>query len=247
MSKPDTSRCWLCHLRDFPPMKIAVLSGNMSNYDELAFYTIGLNKREYCDRHGYDLRVLHEVRPKYQDNRSHANGFSWSRLEEMADMVESGKWEWVWCVGCDTLVTNLTLRLEELAATTDRHVLISGERVAPLQADSFLVRSTAEGIGWLRDILGCYAEYKHHGWVENQAMIDRMERHSDITEIVPQWRLNAYDYRRFYHLDKKYRDGTDCYGNRGQWQDGDFLIHWPAATLGERFEFLMYYYPRIIR
>lgn len=226
-------------------MNIAVLTGNLPNYDDLAFFTTELNKGEYCQRHGYTLEVLHETRPKFQDPASHAGGFSWSRLERMAEMVESGKFDWVWCVGCDTLITNLTLKLEELTQTTSKPVLICGERVAPLQADSFLVSSS--GSGWLRDILSCYEQYKHHGWVENQAMIDRRERHRDLLQIVPQWRLNAYDYRRFYHLGKQYRDGTDCYGHRGQWQPGDFLIHWPAATLGERFEFLMHYYPQIKR
>jgi hypothetical protein len=77
-------------------------------------------------------------------------------------------------------------------------------------------------------------------------MIDRRVQHATITQIVPQYRLNAYDYRRFYHLDPQYHSGTDCYGNRGQWQPGDFLIHWPAATLDERIAMLQEYWPEII-
>lgn len=228
-------------------MKIAILTGNLPNYDDLAFFTIGLNKAEYAERYGHTLEVIHDVRAKYRDGKTHASGFSWSRLEHLLDMVESGQFDWVWCVGCDTLITNLGLSLESLANSTMRHVLICGERVAPLQADSFLVRHSPEGIAWLKDILSCYPDYKHHPWVENQAMIDRRERHAAITQIVPQWRLNAYDYRRFYYLGNQYRDGTDCYGNRGQWQPGDFLIHWPAASLDERLGFLAHYYPQIIR
>lgn len=228
-------------------MKIACLTGCLPNYDSLGLHTISINKGDYCARHGYQLEVVRAVRPKFQDTASHASGFSWSRMEHMAEMVESGQFDWVWCVGCDTLVTNMTLKLEELTDSTDKHVLICGERVAPLQADSFLVRHSPEGSAWLRDILSCYEQYKHHGWVENQAMIDRRERHAAITQIVPQWRLNSYDYRRFYHLGNQYRDGTDCYGNRGQWQPGDFLIHWPAATLEERLVFLAEYTPQIVR
>lgn len=227
-------------------MKLAVLTGCLPNYDGLGLYTIRLNKAEYCRRHGYQLEVIHDIRAHYRDGASHASGFSWSRLEHMADMIASGRFDWVWCVGCDTLVTNMGLSMESLINGTDKHVLISGERVAPLQADSFLVRNSPEGLGWLRDILGTYPQYRHHVWVENQAMIDRRDRHAPIIQIVPQYRLNAYDYRRFYHLGSQYRDGTDCYGNRGQWQPGDFLIHWPAATLDERLGFLVDYLPQII-
>lgn len=227
-------------------MKIAVLTGCLPNYDGLALYTIRLNKAKYCQRYGYQLEVIHDIRPKYCDGSSHAGGFSWSRLEHMAGMVEYGQFDWVWCVGCDTLITNMQLALEPLIDGTTKHILICGERVAPLQADSFLVRGTPEGAGWLRDILSTYQQYRHHVWVENQAMIDRREKHAAIMQIIPQYRLNAYDYRRFYHLGSQYRDGTDCYGNRGQWQPGDFLIHWPAATLEERFGFLAEYSPQVI-
>lgn len=227
-------------------MKCACLTGCLPNYDALALYTIQINKSAYCSRHGYELEVVHSTRQKFLDPASHAGGFSWSRLEHMRDMLDSGKYDWVWCVGCDTLVTNMRLKMEELIDGTTKHVLISGERVAPLQADSFLVRSSPEGIGWLNDILSTYEQYRNHVWVENQAMIDRRERHASITQIVPQWRLNSYDYRRFYHVGPQYRDGTDCYGNRGQWQPGDFLIHWPAATLEERLKFLDEYVPHIL-
>lgn len=227
-------------------MSICVLTGCLPNYNALALYTIHLNKQPYCQRHGYDLELVTNVRPNFQDPKSHAGGFSWSRLERMWEMVASGSWEWVWCVGCDTLITNMRLPLEDLTRSTQKHILICGERVAPLQADSFLVRGSPEGASWLRDLLDQYPAYCRDPWVENQTMIDRRDRYAAITEIVPQYRLNAYDYRRFYYLGDKYRDGTDCYGNRGQWQPGDFLIHWPAATLDERLAFVAEYMPQIV-
>jgi len=38
-------------------MKIATLTGCLPNYDALGAYTIQVNKREYCKRHGYNLVV----------------------------------------------------------------------------------------------------------------------------------------------------------------------------------------------
>lgn len=282
MSEPDTSRCWLCHIPE--RRNIAVLTGNLPNYDILGQYTIGLNKAPYCKLHGYHLEVVHSVREKFQDSRSHASGFSWSRLEHMAEMVESGKWEWVWCVGCDTLITNFTIRLEEIIAPAltpeaeskplppcpfypdspapdkvihwteprnhqwcgRKHLLICAEHVTPMQADSFLVRGSPEGAAYLRDILSYYEQYKYHAWVENQAMIDLRDKHAAITYMVPQWKLNSVDYLRWKQLRATYRRGTDCFGNRGQWRWGDFLIHWPAASLNERMAWMREYAKQII-
>jgi len=190
--------------------------------------------------------VINIILPEYDDAKSHSHGFSWSRLAHMKSMLESGQHEWVWCVGCDTLITNMSLAFEPLIEGTDKHVLICGERVAPLQADSFLVRASPDGIGWLADILALHSKYRHHVWVENQAMIDTRHKYAHLFLLIPQWRMNSYDYRRFYYLGQQYRSGTDCYGNRGQWIPGDFLVHWPAATLDERLKFLQEYKPQIV-
>lgn len=127
-----------------------------------------------------------------------------------------------------------------------KHLLICGERVTSLQADSFLLRCSDRGAGYVRDILAHYPDYQHAPWVEQQCMMDLREKHAALTYIVPQWMLNSYDYRRWHHVHPCYRDGTDCYGHRGQWQPGDFLIHWPAATLAERLKFLEEYRPQIV-
>jgi hypothetical protein len=44
-----------------------------------------------------------------------------------------------------------------------------------------------------------------------------------------------------------YQQGQDFYGNRGQWQSGDFMIHWPAKTLSERIHLASEYNQYIIK
>lgn len=265
--------------------KIAVLAGHLREYAPLAAHTLYRNRAQYCLRHSYDLRILRGVHAEFQDPKTHANGFSWARLKEMLRLVESGVYEWVWCVGADTLVTNFGVTLESIIAMAStpgaedsllplppaiaeisapppvikwvaplghqwkgkKHLLICGERVAPMQADSFLVKCSPEGAAYLRDILRHYPSYKHHPWVENQTMIDLREKYAAITFMVPQHVMNAYDYRRFEGIHPCYKDGTDCFGNRGQWQKGDFLVHWPAATLEQRMKWLAEYSTQIVK
>lgn len=265
-----------------PKAKFAVLCGHLESFVPVATETIYHNKAQYCLRHGYDLRVVRSC-GKYSDNRSHANGFSWARLEEMLRLVESGKYEWVWCVGADTLITNFGIKLESIVAAAEteeaelmplrecppfpiniapaavtkwtqnghprhgrKHLIICGERVTPVQADSFLVRGSKEGADYLKDILGNYKHYRHHPWVENQAMIDLRDKHAAITFNPPAHVMNSVDMSRFYHLHPAYRDNTDCFGNRMHWMRGDFLIHWPAATTAERLNWLKIYKEKII-
>lgn len=268
--------------QELKPHKFAVLCGHLDEYAALSVHTLYHNRAQYCLRHGYDLRLWRQVHPCFQDQQSHASGYSWSRLMRLLELLESGAYEWIWVVGADTLVTNFNLTLEQLVAMAGtaeaeqkplpeytrypelpegiihwlampeyrsvgkKHLIIAGERVAPVQADSFLVKASEEGKAYVRELLFHHSMYKHHPWVENQTMIDLREKWGAITFIAPQWRLNSYDYTRFYKCGEIYRDGTDCYGNRGQWEKGDFLIHWPAASLAERMNFLQQYSNQII-
>ncbi len=224
----------------------AVLTGHLDGYVPLVNKTIYKNKALYCLKHGYDLRVVRNIRSWFKLNGTHGDGFSWSRLYEMLELVESGDYKWVWCVGADTLVTNMNVKLESFTQT-DKHVVIAGEAVAPIQADSFLVRSSPEGTDFLRRLLDTWPKYNKHPWVENQAMIDLRHEFKDITQIVPQSALNSYDYSHFYHLtNHNYRTGLDCYGNRGQWVKGDFLIHWAGLSMEVRADMLKFYEPMIV-
>lgn len=225
-------------------MKIAILNAHLPNYNALAQLTTWKNRREYCQRYGYHLQVktdgwkMPAVHP-----------VTWDRLKLMRDMVQSGKWDWVYCCGTDTYHTNMTIPLESLIDDAF-HVIASPDWCAPIQADSFLVRNSKEGLGWLNMLLGLYEKYKNHVWVENQAMVDTLEANKAIIKILPQRRLNAYHYPVFWTMypgEKKVKDGIDYFGNDGQWKPGDFLIHWPSIPLARRIDLCHVYEKFVVR
>lgn len=262
--------------------RFAVLSGCLDNYLPLAQTTIYQNKSDYCLRHGYDLQVCRSVGPAYANPASHASGFSWARLAMMLQLLECGRYDWVYCVGCDTMITNFEVTLDDLIEFAgipngalpmialklppgvpapviksweapdykpdgQTHVIFAADRASVMQADSFLIRASGQGIGYLRDILASYPIYKTQPWVEQQAMADLRFKHAAVMRIVPQWAMNSYNYRLYDHYGPYYRDGVDCYGKRGQWKMGDFLIHWPSTSLEQRLKLADEYSQQVIK
>lgn len=250
-------------------MKIGVISGCLDNYRGLSAITIDRNKADYCKRNGYDLILETGVSEPFRNPNSHAQGFSWSRLARMRALAVGGEYDWLYCVGCDTMITNFRFRLEYVIDACGRprmprtelplppaapgpvvtkydppyyspdgmaHVIFPSDRGSRVQADSFFVRCDPIGVAYLDDILSHYGIYATHCWVEQQAMIDLRFKHAAITHIVPQHWINSYDYKLVYHLGPEYHQGLDCYGERGQWAPGDFLVHWPGQPLELRLE-----------
>jgi hypothetical protein len=225
-------------------MKIAVVQGHMENYAELAKLTTYGNKAEYCARHGYDLHVK-------TDNFTMASvhPVTWDRLRFMFNLLKTGKYDWIWTVGTDTLVTNMTVKLETLIDPAF-HFVISCEWCSPMQADSFLTRCSPEGSTYIEYILSKFGEFKAHPWVEQAAMLECKDRFKDIIKILPQRAMNSYDYKLYMEMypdTEKVKEGTDYFGQSGQWQPGDFLIHWPGLKLHHRLQLVEEYTPKIVR
>lgn len=209
-------------------MNIAVVNAHLPNYAELAAITTYGNRKEYCALHGYDLHVMTSG---WRMPARHP--VSWDRLAFAVSLLKSGKYGWVYICGTDTLHTNFRIRIEHLI-DLDYHVIAASEWCSPIQADSVLIRNSRQGLGWAETILGAYEQYKNNVWVEQSAMIESLKDNMDIIKLLPQRRMNSYNYplyREQYPNSKEVANGVDCFGNDGQWKVGDFLIHWPGIPL----------------
>jgi len=210
-------------------MNFCLASLYRPNYRPLAELTIDRNKIPYCERHGYSWCLMTD---------GFSNNLGFDKIRHMLwIMTEHAEFDWVFWCDCDTLITNFHIRLEELV-NTDRHVIVAPDWCAQVQAGVFLVRCSPEGKAFLSDVLDQESRLKNHGWAENQAMIDLLQKHRAIIERVPQRKINAYDYARHfrekYPLQPKVMEGVDFYGQDGQWKLGDFMIHWPSLSMETR-------------
>jgi hypothetical protein len=225
-------------------MKFCVVNAHLPNYEALAALTTYGNRTDYCKRHGYTLEVktcdwlMPAVHP-----------VSWDRMALIRDILSKPRFDWVWCSGTDTLNTNFNIRLEDLA--DDKfHVIASCEWCCTFQADSFLVRNSPEGRDWINAILSHYDEYKNDGWVEQRAILNTLPQFEGIVKILPQRAMNSYDYalyREQYAGAPNVQNGLDYFGNSGQWQPGDFLIHWPGISLVKRLELARKYLALVVK
>lgn len=225
-------------------MKFLVVNAHLPAYKPLADLTTYGNRTEYCKRHGYTLKVQTEG---FELPCCHPVTFS--RLKFMRDELNGSGFDWAWCSGVDTLNTNFNIRLEDLVDPAF-HVIASCEWCGPFQADSFMVRNSPQGFGWMDAILAKYEVYKNHTWVEQQAIIDSLGEFGSAIKLLPQRVMNAYDYalyREKYKGEPKVMDAKDWFGNDGQWHPGDFLIHWPGLPLSQRLELAKKYLELVVK
>ena len=218
-------------------MTFALVTAHNAAYQPLADITWEQNKRLYAERHGYDAIALTAF--NYPIKFS-----SFERTELVIDLLRSDKYEWIHACGCDTMITNFNIKLEDLI--DNEYDFIIATDCFNINNDSFLARATPTTIEWLKHVVDVREQYADAKWLDQSAMIDSIEMMSTKIKIVPQRFLNSYNYDLYPgsdpHIYKK-----DLLGNDGQWAPGDFLIHWPGISLYQRIQLANSTLPQVIK
>lgn len=217
-------------------MNIALISLHNSAYQPLADITWDNNKVPYAERHGY-----------WHSCKTESDGFygvpiGYEKIFFIRDLFrDNPELEWAWWTGCDAMITNFNIRVED--RLDDRYHFIISTDTNGINSDSFFIRNTPEGRGFVDHIIDKLPIYQNHHWFEQQCIIDSVYRFMPIIKILPQKLINSYDYRLYpqhhhYWLDKLETDG--------QWTQGDFLIQWPGTPLAQRIELAKHYSQQVI-
>lgn len=213
-------------------MNFAIVSLNDRNYEILANVTWEKNKVPYAEKHGYFYAR--------KNNNFYGVCIGFEKIRFILDMLETyPEIDWLWWVGCDTLITNMNTKLEE--KIDDNFHFIIATDCNGINADSFFVRNSVEGRNYISYLNSQYEKYKNHVWVEQQAIIDSVEEFKNIIKFVPQREINAYNYALYPECDPH-----DKFGNNGMWQPGDLLIHWPGTSLQHRLHLASQYLQQVI-
>ena len=214
----------------------AIISLHDSGYQPLADLTWNNNKLLYAQKHGYAADC------KSSGLRGDVS-IGYEKIWFIKELMEQyPEYEWIWWAGADTVVTNFNIKIED-RIDNHYHFIIATD-CNGINADSFLVKNSAEGKAYIDHIWDRRHEFDQDGWHEQRCIINTLEQFKDIVKIVPQRDLNSYDY----NLYPSYQHHPyDAGGNHGQWQPGDWLIHWPGTSLSRRLELASFYIQQVVQ
>src|SRR5512135_2063638 len=185
------------------------------------------NKVEYCRRHGYSLHVEEWTESLFP-------GFE--RLPVLIHLLKCGRYDWIFWLGSDCLITNLDRRLELLV---DRdYGIIAATDFTQLQLDSFLIQKGRRGLEVMERV---WAHRDHPlGQYYEQSTLDTLMNTPEFkgtVKLVPQRMMNSYQhkwYGDFALSNRLIADGKDIQGNSGRWQPGDFVFHIPGRPFATK-------------
>jgi galactosyl transferase GMA12/MNN10 family len=218
---------------------IVVTTLHTDNYQSLADLTLEKNKRVYCEQHGYPLIVMTDGW-RYERR---AIGFDKVTLIRRA-LEQYPQCDWVFFTESDAMITNFKTKLEQFA--DDRYHFILPADINGTNCGNFLIRNSEIGRAFLDSIECAGAIYKNHPMYENQYIQDCVTGTfwRSVIKVVPQRLFNSYDYTT---MPKYPGPHNDALGVNGQWQTGDFMIHFPDKKLEERIQLAKLYLERVIK
>ncbi|KAF1951811.1 hypothetical protein CC80DRAFT_508458 [Byssothecium circinans] len=179
-------------------------------------------KAHYTRRHGYDFII---------DYEAHADrGTMWWKFEMIARLIREKKYDWLWWIDFDTLITNTDIKLTDIIEETLANVTNPGEIDYLLTHDcnglnmgSFVVRAHERSIKFFKDTAAIEQgeREKDDQLSEQDAMVKLLKDDPATarrTVLVPQWKLNAFP------------EEIACFdqANIG-WSPGTFVLHFAGA------------------
>jgi hypothetical protein len=209
----------------------AIISYHDHSYQPLADRTWIQNKIPYCERHGYH----YEFEPLEGINKVG----QLQKVRMINRMINTTDYEWLWWTGCDLMITNYNIRIED-RIDNNYHMVIASD-CHGINADSILIRNSNESREywkWISDTLPGY-----NWWEGEQGLIkESVKQGSSLIKVVPQRDINAYQYNLY-----PTEPNTDDLGTVGEWQEGDWAIQWPGLTLPPRIQLADYYATKVIK
>lgn len=194
-------------------MKVTLLTASSKEYWPLMAIS-SINKLEYCLRYGIQLSMA-----VHADIDGYGN---WGERESfMLDALDAYDCDWLWFMGCDTLITNMQTDVRTMC--DPQFDFIIGKDINGINNDSFLLQNTKASKDFIKRVM-----YRRDKGTDQCAMNEEMEAEGLRVALVSQRLFNSFKY-------DEYRYGPYPDGN---WQDGDFVIHFPGLRLARRIELM---------
>lgn len=208
-------------------MTYAIITLYNKSHQLLADRTWNDNKIPYANYRGYNF---HSKVGDFSDKN-----FESEKLIAVKETLESNPdYDWVWFSPVDSMITNFSIRIED-RIDNDFHVIASSD-VLGTNTDSLLIRNSDKGLHFIDSLL---SKIKDSNKPIRGVVAD--DEFKDILKIVPQRRMNSFNYYLY-----EYETHRDQLNTDGNWQFGDWVINWPGVDVEYGQELVNHYSQFII-
>ncbi len=211
--------------------------GSVNNlaYEALAKLT-DKHRQEYADKHGYTYVPIKEgfIEPITDAYVHDTSLVGFEKVHSAIKIFDKyPDCSHLWMPDVDTLITNMTIKLEDILSKYPKPFLV-GTDCNGINTGNFIV-SREWGYDFLKFIVTQREAYRGNILNEQAIVIDNYAANKGFIERLPQRVINSYEYGLYdFEL-------MDILGNNGQWQPGDFNIHWPGQSLETRINLALKY------
>jgi len=223
-------------------MRFCILVSYDEVYKRMATYSVDLNIKKYCEKHGYDLHV------DYQDKFSNYRPAQWQKIRAAREVLETGKYDWVFYLDTDCLIMNSDIKLESLVDDNYSFIVPAHSVKAPdtpiivvpnvrnIISSQFFVKNSEVGINILDDIW----------FAKNNSQIDKFDYEGRQIRIIINSRKYENDIKiveehllnRFWYINNPFILSSFKGVSNLIWKPGDFIVHVTGYTVDEKVKLL---------
>lgn len=186
------------------------------------------NLEQYCNRHGYEMRIINVENDKWE----------YKKHEAFQDWMDKEEADLIWYKDVDSLITNMTIPITDFI--DDYYSFYLTKDFTELNGGSVIIKNTEAGRMFNEMV------------IENRDMFDNEQNIYnfipmftfciDIMKPIPHPSINSYSYD-LYPECKEYIGREDL----GDWHTGNFLIHFPGLGIEDRIELLKEFNKKIVK
>jgi len=200
-------------------MKIVVCTEYGGNYAAIAGHTVPV-MRKYCEKHGYELRVL--------ILEGTGNEYAYKKHELFKELLREDN-DVIAYFDADILITNHTIKIESFL--DDDHDLFITYLVSELNGGALIIKNSMWG-----EMINNFILNARHNFENEQNVINHYRFHpmfSAKMKVVPHPSFNSMNYDYYPEL-SEYKT-LDL----GHWVEGEsFVLHTPGLGIEQRLQVL---------
>lgn len=192
--------------------KIAIVTLFDSGYMDISKYSIQ-NKLAYSRKYGYDFYYFDEYLDK-------AKSFNYNKMLVVRNILDTGKYEWVWWVNIDSVILNFGIGLDSII--DDGYELIFTKNCNNVITSGSCFFKNTELV---KSFIGESCEYMKESGVDISYILNfgsQCRQYLSVTKLIDERVCNSYC-----------DDGIDgISGGSSVYKEGDFLIQFGYQSVG---------------